>query len=188
MENKEIWRDIEGYEGLYQVSSEGRVKSLKYGKEKILKGSKNSWGYLLVNLHKEGKQKHYYIHRLVAQAFISNPDNLPEVNHKNEIKTDNRVENLEWCTNQYNINYGTHNKRMAKTLSVPVLQFTKEGEFVCKWDSMIEVERELGFNSGNISNCCRGERKSVYGYKWRYHYKSIWLKKHIPLIKQKKVV
>ena len=182
----EIWKDIKDYEGLYQVSNLGRVKSLKYGKEKILKSCKLNNGYLIVNLHKEGKQKHYYIHRLVATAFIPNPDNLSQVNHINEDKTDNRVENLEWCDNKYNINYGTRNERIGKTNSIPILQFDLDGEFVKKWDSIMQVERELGFDNSGICMCCKGKRKSAYGYKWRYHYKSIWLKNHIPL-KDKKV-
>lgn len=185
----EIWKDIEGYEGLYQVSSEGRVKSLGNGKsnnskEKILKSNKNRGGYLKVDLHKEGKKKNYLIHRLVAQAFIDNPNNLPEVNHRNEDKTDNRVENIEYCNRKYNINFGTRTEKTQK----PILQFTKEGKFVKKWDGIREVERELGFSHSHISKCCKGKLKTAYGFKWCYHYKSIWEKNHIPLIKQKRRV
>ena len=183
----EIWKDIKDYEGMYQVSSEGRVKSLKYGEEKILKNNKNNSGYLSVSLSKDGKRKTYSIHRLVAQAFISNPNNLLEINHIDEDKTNNRVENLEWCTKQYNNNYGTKNERAAERNTKRILQFTKEGEFIKKWDSTMQIERELGFNGGNITKCCKGKCKLTYGYKWRYHYKSLWEKKHIPLIKQKKV-
>ena len=181
----EIWRNIKDYPD-YQVSNMGRVKSLNYnrtGEEKIMKISKNNWGYLLVNLHKEGKQKHYYIHRLVATAFIPNPDNLSQVNHINEDKTDNRVDNLEWCTQQYNTNYGTRTEKTQK----PVLQFTLDGEFIKQWDSARAVERELGFNNSDLSKCCKGKKKSVGGFKWCYHYKSLWINKHVPLIKQKKV-
>ena len=92
----EQWRDIEGFDGLYQVSNQGRVKSLKYGKEKILKGVKSCNGYLTVGLCKDGKEVRKYIHRLVAEAFLPNPQNLPQVNHKDEDKTNNCVENLEW--------------------------------------------------------------------------------------------
>ena len=190
MELKEIWKDIEGYEGLYQVSNMGRVKSLgnnKTRKEKILKNSKGSIGYLQVGLYKEGKVKYFRVHQLVASAFIPNPDNLPQVNHRNEDKTDNRVENLEWCNRSYNTNYGTRNERIAKAQSIPILQFSKSGELVKKWESAKEVERELGFYGTNITRCCKGKLKSVGGYKWRYHQKSLWEKKHIPLIKQKKV-
>ena len=183
---KEIWRNIKDYPD-YQVSNMGRVKSLKFGKEKILKNNKVSSGYLQVNLSKDGKQKTYYIHRLVATAFITNPNNLSEVNHKNEDKTDNRVENLEWCNSKYNLNYGTRTERITIANSIPILQFMKDGEFIKKWDSTAQVERELCFNKGNISKCCKGKLKSAYGFKWRYHQKSLWEKRHIPLIKQKKV-
>lgn len=163
----EIWKDIEGYEGLYQVSSEGRVKSLKFGKEKILKNIKDSKGYLKVQLHKEGR-KTFKVHRLVATAFIPNSNNLPEVNHKNENPTDNRVDNLEWCNRTYNINYGTRNNKTSKALSIPILQFTKNGKFIRKWDSMIEVEKDLGFYHGHISKCCKCKYKTAYGFAWMY--------------------
>lgn len=185
---EEIWKTIDGYPD-YEISNKGRVKSLgndKKRKEKILKGFKIGRGYLQVHLCKDGKIKNYLIHRLVAQAFIPNPNNLLEVNHINEDKTDNRVENLEWCNSQYNNNYGTHNERMAKTNSKPILQFSKEGDFIRKWDSATQVERELGFYQGYISSCCKGKEKSAYGFKWFYHYKSLWKRKHIPLIKQTK--
>ena len=183
----EIWKDIEGYEGLYQVSNLGRVKSLWFGKEKILKGGKDSSGYIFVVLSKEGKIKYFQIHRLVASAFLDNSNNLPCINHINEDKTNNRVENLEWCTYQYNNNYGTHNERMAKTKSIPILQFSKEDNFIRKWESATQVERELNFNEGNINKCCKGKQKSAYDYKWHYHYKSLWERKHIPQIKLRKV-
>ena len=194
----EKWKDIEGYEGLYQVSNMGRVKSLErfrkgkhnslvFVNEKILKSRKDGGGYLRVSLSKEGKIKTFKVHRLVASAFLDNPNNLLEVNHINEIKDDNRVNNLEWCNKSYNCNYGSRNERMAKSKYIPILQFTKEGKLVRKWDSITEVEKELGFNHGSISKCCKGKLKTACGYKWRYYYKGIWEKKHIPLIKQKKV-
>lgn len=162
----EIWKDIKDYPN-YQVSNMGRVKSLNYnrtGKERILKNYKNNMGYLQVYLYKEGKVKMYYIHRLVSQAFIPNPNNLSEVNHINEIKTDNCVENLEWCSRKYNTNYGTRTERTQK----PILQFTKTGEFIKKWDSATQVERDLGINQGNITKCCQGKYKSTCGYRWCY--------------------
>lgn len=164
----EIWKDIEGYDGLYQVSNMGRVKSLKFGKEKILKSAKNNMGYLLIVLCKEGKPKTFMVHRLVAQAFIPNPDNLLEINHIDEDKTNNRVENIEYCDRSYNLNYGTRNNKVSKANSIPVLQFTKNGEFIKKWDSMIEAEKELGINPGNISKCSKGKIKTAYGFVWLY--------------------
>lgn len=183
----EIWKDIEGFEGKYQISSMGRVKSLWFGKEKILKNIKSDRGYIVVSLYKEGKQKIYYIHRLVAQTFLNNPNNYPIINHKDENKSNNRVENLEWCTSQYNNIYGTRIERAIKSKSIPIIQFTKEGKFIRKWDSVIEASKELGFYHSSIIECCKGRRKSAGGYRWKYYYKGIWLKKHVPLVKQKKV-
>ena len=167
----EIWKDIKGYEGMYQVSSEGRVKSLKFGKEKIMKNNKSEDGYLYANLYKDRKMKNFKVHRLVAQAFIDNPDNLLEINHIDEDKANNRVDNLEWCSRDYNINFGTRNEKVFYKLSKPVLQFTKEGEFVCKWGGTRQIERELGYYHTNISECCKGKYKTAYGYIWKYAIK-----------------
>ena len=169
----EEWKDIEGYEGLYQISSEGRVKSLNYnhtGKDKILNGSKNKYGYLKVCLYKEGKKKTHTIHRLVTIAFIPNPNNFPEINHIDEDKTNNRVENLEYCDRKYNINYGNRNEKMAKSLSKPILQFSLDGKFIRKWDSGMQVQKDLGFDNSNITKCCKGRKnyKSVGGFIWGY--------------------
>lgn len=184
--NNEVWKPIVDYPN-YEVSNLGRVKSFFLNTEKILKSTKNTNGYLQVGLYKEGKIKYFRVHRLVAQAFLPNPNNLPQVNHRNEDKTDNRVENIEWCNRSYNTNYGTRNERIAKANSIPILQFTKEGKFVKKWDCSMNIERKLGFHHSNICMCCNGKRKTAGGYKWHYHYKSIWEKNHIPQIKLKKV-
>ena len=155
----EEWRDIEGYEECYQISNLGRVKSLKFNKDRILKPRKDKYGYLQVGLCKDGKVKRYLVHRLVANAFIPNSNNLEDINHINEIKTDNRLSNLEWMTHRDNIRY-------SKTKSVN--QYTKDGRFVKTWDCIIEVQNQLGFGQGNICSCCQGKLKSSYGFKWFY--------------------
>ena len=160
---KEYWKPVVGYEGLYMVSNWGRVKSIKFGKERILKPVTNSSGYLLVGLYKNNIEKKYSVHRLVAEAFIPNPYNLPQVNHRDENKLNNNVDNLEWCTNEYNINYGTRTERYSKS----VLQYTLDGEFVGEWPSTRECGRN-GFNQGSVSACCRGELKTHKGFIWRY--------------------
>ena len=180
--NNEQWCPVKDYENLYAVSSLGRVKSLNYnhtGREQILKPIKNYKGYLYVILYKNGVKKKYLVHRLVAETFIHNPN--PEkydiVNHKDdsyEGRSDNRVENLEWCDTAYNNNYGHHNERMAKAmtngkLSKKVYQYTTTTyELVKEWQSTNEVERQMGWHHQNISKCCLGKIKSVYGFKWSY--------------------
>ena len=170
---KEYWKPIKGYEGLYQVSNFGRVKSLKFGKERILKQSKDKkTGHLHVVLCKNGIVKTYYVHRLVAEAFIDNTDNLHCVNHKDENPQNNVVSNLEWCDAKYNCNYGTRNKRISEKmtngkLSKPVLQYTLDGELVKEWSSTHECGRN-GYNRGNVSACCLGYLKFYKGYIWRY--------------------
>lgn len=151
----EEFRDIPGYEGLYEVSNLGRVRR----NGKILKPSKNKKGYFQVSLCKNGTKKNARIHRLVAQSFISNPQNLPQINHKDEDKTNNAVENLEWCDSKYNNNY---------SLSKPVLQYDLLGNFIREWPSMIKVEEELGIYNSSISQCCLGNLKSAGGFIWKY--------------------
>lgn len=184
----EEWKDIVGYEGLYQVSNLGRIKSLgryvnnngglEYREGKIMKSAKNNNDYLFIGLWKDGIRKNHTIHRLVAQAFIDNPNNFPEINHKDEDKTNNRVENLEWCNSKYNCNYGTHNERMVKSHLKPILQFSKDGEFIRRWESGTQVKRELGFNQSNITKCLKGKKKTCGGYVWGYEkdYKRIQFK------------
>ena len=165
----EEWRDIEGYEGLYQVSNLGRVKSIVTNK--FLIPYDTGFGYLSVKIH----NKNLKVHRLVAKAFIPNPDNLPCVNHKSEIRSENYVDNLEWCDYKYNNNYCTLNKRKADTQtngkhSKPVCQLTLDNKLVKEWPSVAEVERTLGYNHSNIVSCCNGTYgfKTAYGYKWEY--------------------
>lgn len=178
-EEKEIWKDIQGYEGKYKISNLGRVKSLNYhrtGKEQIRTPRKQPNGYLIVELFKNGIQKNFLIHRLIAQAFIENPENLPQVNHIDENKLNNRVDNLEWCTNKYNVCYGTGIERMLKTRKLrncitaerSVLQFTKDGKFVKEYPSIHEAERCTGIKKGHICYCCKGRLLTAGGFKWKY--------------------
>lgn len=167
MRMKEIWKDIKGYEGLYQVSDLGRVRSLKFGKVRVLSARKNSVGYLSVVLCKDGK-KSCLIHRLVAQAFLPNPDGYGEVNHKDENPLNNVVNNIEFCDHKYNMNYGTGHERSAKARSKTVYQYTLDRSLVRSYPSTIEVERRTGYAQGNISACCNGKFKTMYGFIWSY--------------------
>lgn len=178
-DTEEIWKPIQGYEGLYEVSSYGRVKSVErdliykngkkhHRKEKILKVLTGNRGYITVCLYNKTKRELVLVHRLVAEAFVPNPDNKPQVNHKDENKTNNCVENLEWMTAKENINYGTRNERMAKAKSKPVAQYTKDGELVKVWSSTHEAARQLGIRQGNISNVALGRSKTCGGFVWKY--------------------
>lgn len=166
--NNEIWKDIKEYEGLYQVSNLGRIKSLKFGKEKILKPINHTGGYLCVDLSKNNKRLYVKIHRLVAEAFIPNPENLLQVNHKDENKKNNCVDNLEWCTPQYNSCYGTRLQRFSSNKKKKVFQFDLNGNFIREWKSAVDIEKEIGLEKTNIRSCCRGEIRKAYGFIWRY--------------------
>ena len=167
---EEEWRDIVGYEGLYKVSNKGRVKRLQ-GKgckqERILKPGKNRGGYLRVKFWKDGKGINYKVHRLVAQAFIPNPQDLPEINHKDENKENNCVENLEWITHKENINHGTRNERMVKTKSKPVIGISLDSKSYLYFNSAKDAQSLAGFKCSAISACCRGKRKTAGGYHWK---------------------
>lgn len=162
----EEWKDIEGYEGLYQVSNQGRVKNVM--RDKLRASHNNGCGYLMILLCKDGKKKPFYVHRLVAQEFIPNPDNLPEVNHKDECKTNNVVENLEWCSSRYNMNFGTARERTSLKQQKKVYQYTKNDELVAVFNGVNQC-KELGFEPSCISQCCNGIRRTHKGYKWSYN-------------------
>lgn len=193
---KEIFRDVKGYEGLYQVSNLGNVKSLEridysnhLRKERILKPETDKGGYLTVVLSKDKKKKNIKVHRLVAEAFIPNLHNYPQVNHKQEEdKTNNCVyinedgtvdldkSTIEWCSVEYNNKYGTRTERVAASntngkCSKPVLQMDKiTNEVVAEFPSINEVQRQLGFDAGHVSACClkKPHYNTAYGYKWQF--------------------
>lgn len=173
----EIWKDIEGYEGYYQVSNLGNVRSVdrviisndgivrvRKGKAKTLKDHN---GYKRVKLNKDGKEKLFLVHRLVAQTFIPNPSNLPCINHKDEVKSNNRIDNLEWCTHRYNRMYGTTEERRRPKLAKKVYQYTLDGELVNVWPSLAECTKDT-FDNGSVSKACNGKLKTYKGFIFSY--------------------
>jgi hypothetical protein len=168
----EEFRDVEEYKGLYQVSNYGRVKRLskmvntsiknskfRCLKEKILKSLNNGKNYLSVTLVKENNVKYCKVHRLVAQAFLKKDDFKDFINHKDYNRENNRVDNLEWCTSQYNNEY-SHNKH--------IYQKDLNNKIIKKWESIIKASKALRINSNNITTCCKGRRKTAGGYMWEY--------------------
>ena len=174
MKTSEVFLSVPGYEGLYEVSNLGNVKSLRSGK--LLKQANNK-GYKYVSLTKEGKSTCFGVHRIVAITFIPNPENLPEVNHKDENPSNNCADNLEWCTRKYNLNYGGYRERMSKiqkeigTNNKSVSAYDKDGKFVKSYDSITEAENELEIGKSCISQCLRGKQKTAGGYIWKYNKK-----------------
>ena len=168
---KEEWKDIEGFEGYYQVSNMGNVKSLNYnktGKEKIMKTWDSGQGYQKVQLCKDGKSKTYTVHRLVATAFLENPDNLPVINHKDENPKNNNVDNLEWCSVLYNNTYNGKIERIAEKNKKPIYSINKVSGLIMYWNSIKEASRVLGIAPQSISNCLKGRHKSIKGYTFFY--------------------
>ena len=203
----EIWVDIKDYEGLYQVSNKGRVKSLKriarhssggnkILKEKLLKQTVNKRGYVVVTLYKDGVSKQFKIHTLVAVAFIPNVENKPYIDHINTIKIDNRVENLRWVTEKENSNNELtlkhikegcknngrntpHKYGVEHPNSRQIVKLSLDLDLIKIWGSCGEAERLEGFNHGHISKCCKGKAKTHKGYKWMYYEDYIKLKGEI---------
>ena len=180
----EEWKDIKGYEGLYQVSNLGRVKSLGNGKSNrskciIMKTAINHKGYAMIRLCKDGVGKGFSVHRLVAESFLANHEHKPQVNHLNGLTWDNRVTNLEWATcSENNLHaYRELNRKAPRSglgklgsknpASRAVLQI-KRGETIACFGSMLEADRATGINFRNISSCCKGIRKSAGGFQWKY--------------------
>lgn len=183
---KEIWKDIDGYEGLYQVSNLGRVKRLKFtngkvsfAKETILKQSLNTRGYSIVSLSKNDIKSTKTVHRLVALSFLENQKNYKEVNHIDGNKQNNCVENLEWCDRNYNIQHAFKNKLNLGSMknrlgsqnpsSITVYQYSLDGKFISSFGSVREAERITGIRCSDITMCCRGKTKKSHGYIWKYN-------------------
>lgn len=186
MENTENWKPVKGYEGIYEVSDLGRVRSIdrvrvfKTGRAVPLKGVLRKYctdhrGYFRVMLSNWGKKEHScLIHRLVAEAFIPNPDGLPEVNHKDENKANNRADNLEWCTHRANSRYGSRGARISawhlqnSPRRVAINQLTMDGQYIQTFPSQAEAARQVHGSQGTIASVVGRKKKSAYGYKWEY--------------------
>ena len=175
----EVWKDVVGYEGFYQVSNKGNVRSVErtvpFGNRKRIVKAKQrilreNWqGRVMVMLSKDNKLRNVSVHRLVAEAFIPNPDNLPEINHKDENPKNNCVENLEWCNHYYNTIYGTKLERQRQKKSVPIVQCDLAGNEIRSFDSAMQAELTInGKFTGNINKCLNGGTKTAFGYIWRF--------------------
>lgn len=178
----ENWKPVVGYEGLYEVSDLGRVKSLNWqnrGFERCLYLKPHNKGYLQVELYKNNTAKMFMVHRLVALAFLPNPHNFPQVNHKDENRKNNAVCNLEWCDQSYNVRYSmerretpqvvnNYSPKYQKRIDKKIVQLSLDGEPVKTWSNSREIFKETGMSDWSISECCRGNRNKAYGFKWQY--------------------
>ena len=164
----EIWKDIPEYEGLYQISNLGDIRKIWKTKKTICKPSFDNKNYKQIVLTKNKKRKSYKVHRLVALTFLSNPNNYEEVNHKDENKQNNFVDNLEWCTSKYNCNYGTRNYRCTKHRLHRIQQYDKKNNLIGEYSSLKEAEKITNIKYQQISSCCRNLRKTAGGYIWKY--------------------
>lgn len=165
----ETWKPIRGFEESYEVSDLGRVRNSNTGK--ILTPKNHNRGYYHVILMKQGRQKSFLVHRLVALAFIPTENERLTINHIDENKLNNRRDNLEWCSKDENIRLyqKNHPEKVGRPENpTPVRQFTKQGVFIKLWDSVAEVHRQLNYSTWSISQCCNGKRKTAHGYMWQY--------------------
>jgi hypothetical protein len=165
---EEVWKDIEGYEGLYKISNYGRIYS--FHTNKYMQGRLNNKGYRHVCLSKNKKMNDFQVHRLVAYAFIENNNNFPLVNHKDENVLNNHADNLEWCTNTYNVRYSLerHPERKRKTHTKKLIMYDKDMNVLNVFDLLSSVCKEKNWNSWSIIQCCNGKRRTAYGYKWGF--------------------
>lgn len=166
MADAEIWKDIKGYEGLYQASNQGNIRNAQTWV--VLRPANNNNKYPTVSLSKNGEKHSKNVHKLIASTFIPNPLNLPQVNHKDEDKTNNCVDNLEWCSNSYNCNYGTRNKKVAKKIKKHIIQSNLDGEEIMCWFSLTDAHDSTNISISKISECLKGKRKTYGGYIWKY--------------------
>ena len=177
---EEMWKEMVGYEGIYQISNMGNIRRVRVKevegvtitKVKFLKKQIYN-GYYGVMLYggKKSKAKFHLVHRLVLETFCGKPDRCSEkmvVNHMDENKLNNRVENLEWSTHRYNCNYGTAQIRKSKTIKMPISQYSKNKRLIKHWDSATDAARELNYDQSYISKCCKGLLKTAYGFIWKY--------------------
>ena len=170
--NVEIWKPVAetGFEELYEVSNFGQIRSKNFRsnhkKPIMLKQTLSKDGYYVVKLSNKPFVKTIAVHRIVAKTFLENPNNFPEINHKDENKLNNHAENLEFCTRLYNNRYGTRTKRSSLSRQKPVIQMNIIGEVIKKWDC-ISQPAEI-YNTHHIGECCLGKRKTVKGFVWRY--------------------
>lgn len=170
IEMQEIWKSVDGYDGLYQISNYGRIKSNYFGRTQLLK-LHDIKGYLCVYLFDKNHNKQkWYVHRLVALHFLLNPNNLPEVNHKDENKQNNYVGNLEWCDKKYNANYGSRNYKISlnNVSRRKVNQYDLNGNYIRTYDTIKEACELLGIRSSGISNCCANRLRTSGGFIWKY--------------------
>ena len=176
----EVWKPIKNYENLYDISNYGRVKRKIFinrmtilNKEKILKCVSTTGNYLLIGLYKNGKCKTRLVHRLVAETFLNNENNYQEINHIDENKHNNRIDNLEWCNKRYNLNYGTRNERISaskrnkpRTKFEKVVQYDLKGNFIKEYENLCIAEKETEIR--HIRECCDNKRKTTKGYIFKY--------------------